>query len=493
MRKNWGAVIFWAASVIVILVGCNDHHLKGEEKPPETPGETPVPDLEPPVAVIESATTSALILETASFDGTASYDPDNEGLDAIVDYQWSIQTVPAGSAASLEIPSNNPDLSSLFIDVAGAYTIQLIVVDQDGLDSEPALFTFDGIPVPDTQFLYSATWDGRLPTHSVNGSGDLTYIDSDDHGDWGDGSSPEAVGVWGDGNFIYLANVTEGLPSYSVDSSGKLTHIDSDDQGGEALDVWGDGNFIYLANGTAGLHTYSVDGSGNLTPIDFHDLCDGPEHICGKASGVWGDGNFIYLANSYGGLHTYSVDGSGNLTHLGSLDQGGQALGVWGDGNFVYLAGGHWGLDSYSVDGSGNLTHIDTDDPLGSPNPSTAKLPGGCLEGDAYGVWGDGNFLYLANGLGGLRTYSVDGSGNLTHIDTDDPGGNASAYDVWGDENFIYVANGLGGLQTYSVDGSGNLTYLNSNDQGVVGQSVAPFAPSVMGVWAGPVTPTPTP
>lgn len=34
-------------------------------------------------------------------------------------------------------------------------------------------------------------------------------------------------------------------------------------------------------------------------------------------------------------------------------------------------------------------------------------------------VWGDGRFIYLANGNGGLYTYSVDNFGNLTCIDSD--------------------------------------------------------------------------
>jgi len=42
-----------------------------------------------------------------------------------------------------------------------------------------------------------------------------------------------------------------------VDGSGNLTHIDSDKQRGWAVSVWGDGNFIYLANDGGGLWTYS--------------------------------------------------------------------------------------------------------------------------------------------------------------------------------------------------------------------------------------------
>ena len=74
------------------------------------------------------------------------------------------------------------------------------------------------------------------------------------------------------------------------------------------------------------------------------------------------------------------------------------------------------------------------------------------------------NFIYLANHNGGLHTYSVDGSGNLTHHDSDDQGD--TAYSVWGDGNFIYLANWTGGLHSYSVDSSGNLTHIHSDDQG---------------------------
>ena len=52
---------------------------------------------------------------------------------------------------------------------------------------------------------------------------------------------------------------------------------------------------------------------------------------------------------------------------------------------------------------TGILNYIDTDD-----------------QGDSYRcVWGDGNFIYVACGDDGLRSYSVDGEGNVTNIDTE--------------------------------------------------------------------------
>ena len=79
---------------------------------------------------------------------------------------------------------------------------------------------------------------------------------------------------------------------------------------------------------------------------------------------------------------------------------------------------------------TGTLVHVDSDSPGNS----------------AEGLWGDGDFVYLANGSGGLHTYSVDGSGTLAHIDSHYAGG--SACDVWGDSNFVYLANTGGGLQS---------------------------------------------
>ena len=46
---------------------------------------------------------------------------------------------------------------SLFVDVAGSYTVSLIVVDRDGLESEPAELTLEGIPLDD--FHAELSWD----------------------------------------------------------------------------------------------------------------------------------------------------------------------------------------------------------------------------------------------------------------------------------------------------------------------------------------------
>ena len=328
-------------------------------------------------------------------------------------------------------------------------------------------------------------------------------------------------------NFVLLANDTGGLHVYSVDSSGNLTHLDSDDQGDEAWGVWSDGNFIYLANGhglggisgvhggTVGLHTYSIDSSGNLTHIDYNSGGGGSQR---SALNIWGDGNFIYVAYDTDGLHVFSVNGSGYLTHIDSFDPGWNAQDVWGDGNFVYVANRTGGLDKYAVNNQGNLAHVENvpANPYGlvyrlhghgnfiygandgygvrtystnsSGNLYSVGTTGAANTGLDYsgGIWTDGNFVYALDGYHvnaskNLYAYSVNSSGSLTLTDSVSHGTHTGAWaSVWGDGNFVYVANSVNGLYVYSVDSSGNLTYIDSDDQG----------DTARGVWAGTINTT---
>jgi RHS repeat-associated protein len=96
----------------------------------------------PPVANAGPAQTVPLG-SLVTLDGTASADPDGQPLT----YQWSLLSVPAGSAAVLSDPnSSHPSFTA---DVAGSYVVQLVV--NDGfLDSAPStvtISTLNSVPV----------------------------------------------------------------------------------------------------------------------------------------------------------------------------------------------------------------------------------------------------------------------------------------------------------------------------------------------------------
>ncbi|MGB0639862.1 MAG: choice-of-anchor D domain-containing protein, partial [Myxococcota bacterium] len=112
------------------------------------------PDTDYPLAVI-SADDEVNPPELVPLDGSGSTDPADTADEYDMSYAWSIVDQPLHSYATLSDPSSvNPFLD---IDVAGEYTVQLIVTDYLGVTSAPTQHTVRARPVED---LYIAlTWD----------------------------------------------------------------------------------------------------------------------------------------------------------------------------------------------------------------------------------------------------------------------------------------------------------------------------------------------
>jgi hypothetical protein len=86
---------------------------------------------EKPVAVIDG-TFHVYINHTAYLDGTLSTGQGN------LDYQWTLESSPSGSIASIEDSSDAQ--ASLTPDVVGTYRVSLVVTS-DLVDSDPAYST----------------------------------------------------------------------------------------------------------------------------------------------------------------------------------------------------------------------------------------------------------------------------------------------------------------------------------------------------------------
>ncbi len=79
--------------------------------------------------------------DTIDLDGTGSYDPN--GYEPLT-YQWSLVSSPEGSSA--EIDDEAADFTSMFVDLAGTYEVQLQVTNSMGLTSSPARCEFEAEP-----------------------------------------------------------------------------------------------------------------------------------------------------------------------------------------------------------------------------------------------------------------------------------------------------------------------------------------------------------
>ena len=166
------------------------------------------PDIDYPTALITGETEinpPQLVL----LDGTGSTAGDDASGD-LLSYQWQIVSAPGHSNATLT--SDEAAVTYLDIDVAGTYTIELIVTDDTGATSAPAQHTVRARPVED---LYIAlTWDtdnSDVDLHVVPsgsawfGDEDLSYCNTEltwssagtgtHSGDTDDGFGPETATI----------------------------------------------------------------------------------------------------------------------------------------------------------------------------------------------------------------------------------------------------------------------------------------------------------
>jgi hypothetical protein len=97
----------------------------------------------PPTAVA-GANQSVRLGTPVQLDGSGSFD-DNTATEQL-EYAWSFESLPPGSAASL---SNSGTSTPSFVpDLPGSYVIQLVVTDQGGLSSAPSQVSVSENPLP---------------------------------------------------------------------------------------------------------------------------------------------------------------------------------------------------------------------------------------------------------------------------------------------------------------------------------------------------------
>lgn len=164
----------------------------------------------PPVAVINASTTSAMVGEVVNLDADDSYDPEGR----ILRGTWTLASRPEGSNAEIDTKINTWREISIRTDVAGSYTIELIVTE-GGQESEPA------------RVVITATELNRKPTadagedQTVN-IGDLVTLDGSNSIDpnddvisysWSFRSTPE-------GSSAELTDASSVAPSFAPDIAG---------------------------------------------------------------------------------------------------------------------------------------------------------------------------------------------------------------------------------------------------------------------------------
>ena len=165
------------------------------------------PDIDYPEAIISGEDTLNPP-QLVPLDGSAST-PGDSAEDDTLSFAWSIASAPAHSNA--ELTNDDQPNTQLDVDVAGDYTVQLIVTDSTGATSAPAVHNIRARPVEE---LYVAlTWnttESDLDLHVLPSGGtwfgddDLSYCNPETtwsagagtySGDDEDGLGPETVTI----------------------------------------------------------------------------------------------------------------------------------------------------------------------------------------------------------------------------------------------------------------------------------------------------------
>jgi hypothetical protein len=246
---------------------------------------------------------------------------------------------------------------------------------------------------------------------------------------------PDAVSAYSravcvSGRYAYLANGFDGLRIFDMADPTNAVNVGHVSTGGFAVNVAVSGNYAYLADG--GLSIFDV--SNPASAVLLAQTNNG-----GNASSIALAGPYAYLANDSDGLRVYDMSnpsqpinvGHTNISKDVSTENGAVAIAL--AGHYAYVAHESWGLQLYDLS-----------------EPATPAWVNGLSFGstaDGVAVSEQGRYAFVACYPDGLHMCDVSAPDNIQSVCTTyDP---EFPYGVAVQGNYVYVADGLRGLRVY--------------------------------------------
>jgi len=269
-------------------------------------------------------------------------------------------------------------------------------------------------------------------------------------------SSGDRVVIWGGGTYVKASHATKG-PANALDCSGSYVYLacgtgeDPNSQGVQIFDIQDPnipqpihffslpeiaydihviGNYAYVATSGAGLHILNVQDP--LTPSLVSSL-----PLPGMALNLSVYGTYLYMAADNKGLYIMDISNPSSPEIKGSclLPQGEFVVDVIAEGNYAYLAAGGNGLKIIDIS-----------------DPNNPCLSGSFDEnfGHVYSLYKRFNYLYLSEYNNGVEILDVSNPSapelvsNITTLE--------NACQVFIEGNYLYVADGSGGIKIFNHD-----------------------------------------
>ena len=319
-------------------------------------------------------------------------------------------------------------------------------------------------------------WEVTYGFSPLSPTGQLESVDR-----IGVSTDDEAMDVVVVGGYAYIADGEGGLVVIDVSPPEASFRVATLDTVGFASGIAVSNGIACVADGTNGLVVVDVSNPSFPQELAVYDTP-------GEAVRVVIQGSYAYVADSlggvYGGLEIVDISNPNVPVLAGRYNANNvRVTDVYVSGNSAFLTtanssvlridvldvttpkwkatksiGAATSRNVFSVHGNGTYVFVASDDQTisvfdmnlnwvsSNPGFSTADEPDNVLPRDVYTV---GNFLYVAEGEGGLEVFDISDINNpvqFTHYPT--YGGGKG---VFADGNYIYLADGESGLQIFGV------------------------------------------
>lgn len=251
---------------------------------------------------------------------------------------------------------------------------------------------------------------------------------------------------------VYVAKGREGLVVYAVDSP----------ENPEVFATYSDVGILRSAV-ISGRYLYAVDGVSGLRAIDINDpklpvLVD-VFPTPGEASAVAYDGDNVYVADGSKGFQIARLV-DGEFVAVGKYEAMDNAKAIAASGNYVYVANGP------------NLVHVfDISNPDEIKDKNAFHARGPVVD---MAIWKD--HLFLAEGGHGIQVLDIIDRPNPREAEfgvlESEAIYNARSIEISSVYNYLYVADGEGGLKIYDISDLANVKQIKSFDA-VDGGSIA--------------------
>lgn len=248
------------------------------------------------------------------------------------------------------------------------------------------------------------------------------------------------VDVAAAGNHVYIAAGPGGVEVASVANPAQPVYIGHYNTPGEIWDVTVNGDYLYLSN-PSGFRIVSVASSANPTETGF---LAGTRVDGSQWTGVFGSAvreDYAYIAT--GGLSVVRVADPRDPQEVGHTDPQGTetSLDLAVSGNYAYV---------YTVHNSwrgswGEVRVVNVADPTRPTQEGYFRE----LNGGGHGIAVSGNYLYVADGYGGIWVLNIANPPSPVQVARYDTPGQALSVVV--SDNLAYVADGTHGLLVLDI------------------------------------------